>query len=59
MVCPRCDSARIEHCGASIRCAICGLSYDPKSVPKVPTQTIRIPLLDDPQSLAFEAKRVA
>lgn len=29
MVCPRCDRARIERDGAVIRCAVCGMSYDP------------------------------
>jgi hypothetical protein len=29
MVCPRCDSARIERDGVVIRCAVCGMSYDP------------------------------
>jgi hypothetical protein len=29
MVCPRCDRARIERDGAVIRCAVCGIYYDP------------------------------
>src|SRR5579864_881327 len=29
MVCPRCDRARIERDGAVIRCAVCGMPYDP------------------------------
>ena len=36
MVCPRCDRARIEHDGVMIRCAVCGMSYDP--TPYVATQ---------------------
>ena len=58
MVCPRCDSARIEHCGANIRCAICGMSYDPNSQSKAQSQSAPIPILENLQSPAFEEKRV-
>ena len=37
MVCPRCDRARIERDGAVIRCAVCGMSYDPS--PELATQS--------------------
>ena len=30
MVCPRCDRVRIERDGMVIRCAVCGMSYDPQ-----------------------------
>jgi ribosomal protein L37AE/L43A len=36
MVCPRCDRARIERDGAVIRCAVCGMSYDPR--PNITTE---------------------
>ena len=29
MVCPRCDRAQIERDGVVIRCAVCGMSYEP------------------------------
>jgi hypothetical protein len=29
MLCPRCERARIQRDGVSVRCAICGMSYDP------------------------------
>lgn len=29
MGCPRCDRVRIERDGAGIRCAVCGMPYDP------------------------------
>lgn len=29
MLCPRCDRARIQRDGVSVRCAVCGMSYDP------------------------------
>lgn len=38
MVCPRCDRARIERDGAVIRCAVCGMSYDPS--PDITTQSL-------------------
>jgi len=37
MVCPRCDRARIERDGTVIRCAVCGMSYDPS--PDLRTQS--------------------
>ena len=58
MVCPRCESARIEHCGASIRCAICGLSYDPNLQTKVQPPSAPTPILENLQSPAFEEKLV-
>lgn len=64
MMCPRCDSARIERWGAGIRCAVCGMSYDPNQGPSLglnqasATQSrepgVPIPLLEDSQSFAFE-----
>ncbi len=56
MTCPRCDSARIEPWGASIRCAICGMSYDPNqdSATQSQQQSVPIPLLEDSQPFAFE-----
>jgi rubredoxin len=38
MVCPRCSRARIEGSGVSIRCAICGMSYDPNDEPNGPSK---------------------
>ena len=38
MVCPRCDRARIELDGSSIRCAVCGLSYDPNQELTAPSR---------------------
>jgi ribosomal protein L37AE/L43A len=38
MVCPRCDRARIERDGAVIRCAVCGMSYDPS--PEITTHLV-------------------
>jgi hypothetical protein len=32
MVCPRCDRARIERNGSRIRCAVCGMPYDPDQI---------------------------
>ena len=29
MLCPRCHRARIERNGMTVRCAVCGISYDP------------------------------
>ena len=68
MMCPRCDSARIERWGATIRCAICGMSYDPNHGPNpgpmqaAATQSrepsVPITLLEDSQSFAFEKTAV-
>jgi ribosomal protein L37AE/L43A len=38
MVCPRCERARIERDGAVIRCAVCGMSYNPS--PDTTTQSL-------------------
>lgn len=29
MVCPRCSRARIERNGENVRCAVCGMDYNP------------------------------
>ena len=29
MLCPRCHQVRIERNGLIVRCAVCGMSYDP------------------------------
>jgi len=38
MVCPRCDRARIERDGVIMRCAVCGMSYDPNEETKTDTE---------------------
>ena len=45
MVCPRCDRVRIERDGAVIRCAVCGMSYDPTPdiTPQCPDSDAALP----------------
>jgi len=38
MLCPRCSRARIERNGIAVRCAVCGMSYDPHTETLAPPQ---------------------
>ena len=50
MMCPRCDSARIERWGAGIRCAICGMSYDPNQESAPESREANLALRRNPSS---------
>lgn len=52
MVCPRCARPQIECSEVSTRCAVCGMPYDPKVEPTVPSQkeTAAVPALLSPTS---------
>ena len=37
MLCPRCHRVRIERNGVIVRCAVCGMSYDPNPQATAPS----------------------
>jgi hypothetical protein len=43
MLCPRCDRARIQRDGVSVRCAVCGMSYDPDQQLQSAQDTVALP----------------